>query len=201
MIKLDEIYVNRTRIYLVPALLNQFNPVTQQEFRILRPLMWGTFDLEYLHAKKVPELKYKLFVLVKYDTKARKIIVKKLKEHLLFEDAYPMSFNDQKHLFLVFRIPRSIHKSYDAFVAGKFSEMFTESQLRKLGITEFEGKKENPVYAILTKKKHFANVFKAKLEEYYDTVIDDEPDEFDSFYVPPTHEGFNSPNYGPVPPV
>ena len=199
-VQLDQIYVNRTRMYLARAMLAYFDKQSLHNVQILKPIMWGTYDQLYLHAKNVKEVKYKLFLLAEIKYKPQRIALKELRTHMYYEDDYPMDIQNTKYVFVVFQIPAQLHKSYNSFMEGKFSEMFTVEELKKMGIHKFEDNQLNPVYAVLTKKKHLKEVFRKKLENCFDVQVSEEDlvnSELDSFFVPPTFEAFNVDHYGP----
>lgn len=199
-VKLDKIYVNRTRMYLARAMLSYFDRDSLHKVQILNPIMWGTYDMHYLVAKNIEEIRYRLFLLAEVKHKQQRLALKDLRSHMYYEDDYPMDIKNTKYVFVVFKIPAQLHQSYDSFMAGKFSEMFTIDELKKLGIHKFEDDKPNPIYAVLTRKQHLKEVFKRKLEKCFDVQVSDEDldnSELDSFFVPPTYEAFNVDHYGP----
>ena len=199
-IQLNKIYVNRTRIYLARAMLSYFDKESLTKLQMTRPIMWGTYDLKYLQAKNYGQPGYRLFALVENKTRLQRQALTYLRQHEYYEDDYPMKLKDNTHVFIVFRIPKELHRSYNSFIEGKFSEMFTVEQLKKMGITEYENKVINPLYAVLTKKKQFVTIFKSKLQEHYEVNVSEEElqgSELDSFYVPPTYEAFNVDHHGP----
>jgi len=199
-VQLNQIYVNRTRMYLARAMLAYFDKQSLHNVHILKPIMWGTYDQLYLQAKGIKEVHYKLFLLAEIKYKPQRAALKELRTHKYYEDDYPMDVKDTKYVFIVFKIPEQLHKSYNSFMEGKFSEMFTVEELKKIGIEKFEDNKPNPVYAVLTKKKHLKEVFRKKLENCFDVQVSEEDlenSELDSFFVPPTYEAFNVDHYGP----
>lgn len=201
-VQLNQIYVNRTRMYLARAMLSYFDKQSLHNVQILKPIMWGTYDQLYLQVKGIKEVRYKLFLLAEVKYKPQRMALKELREHMYYEDDYPMDVKNTKYVFIVFQIPAQLHKSYNSFMEGKFSEMFTAKELHKMGIHKFEDDQINPVYAVLTRKQHLKDVFKKKLEKCFDVQVSDEDlenAELDSFYVPPTYEAFNVDHYGPSP--
>lgn len=199
-VQLDKIYVNRTRMYLARAMLAYFDRQSLYNIQILKPVMWGTYDQLYLEAKGIKEVRYKLFLLAEVKYKPQRTALKELRTHMYYEDDYPMDIKNTKYVFIVFQIPPRLHMSYNSFMEGKFSEMFTVKELDKMGIKKFEDNEPNPVYAVLTRKKHLKEVFRQKLEKVFDVEISEEDlvnSELDSFFVPPTYEAFNVDHYGP----
>lgn len=194
-------YVNRTKIYMANVLLEHLNFNTVHALRIIKPVMWGTYDLKYIWAKKLNKyIDYQLFVLLNVDNKTKKSMIPMLMKDKYYIDSYPYAFDKKDLIFVVFKIPKPLHKSYDNFILGNFSKMFTKQQLEKYQIHKLVDGKMNPLHAVLTKNTEFKKVFEEKIEREYGSVPNVDNDaEFDSFYVPPTYEAFNVDHYGPLP--
>ena len=200
---LTEPYINRTRIYLGNVFLLHLDYNSAHSLRVIKPIMWGVYDLKYVWAKRLKKyLDYRLFVLVYVDTDKKRELLRIVKKDKYFEDCYPLSLVDTKTQLLVFKIPRTLRKSYDRFLEGKFSEMYTTSQLMKFRIEPFEDGANNALHAVLTKNPEYKEVFEERLFKYFDveTTVGDN-DELDNFYVPPTYEAFNVEHYGPMPKI
>lgn len=197
----NEPYVNRTRIYMGNVLISHLDYNTAHALRIMNPVMWGTYDLKYVWAKKLTKyIDYQLFVLLNVDSDVRRSMIPMLKKDKYFIDAYPYSFKQKDLIFAVFKIPKPLRKPYDKFLEGKFSEMFTPRDLQRYDITEQVDGSYNALFAVLTKDVRFKPVFEEKIAREYGQVVDvDSDSELDSFFVPPRYEAFNVDHYGPLP--
>ena len=66
---LTEPYINRTRIYLGNVFLLHLDYNSAHSLRVIKPIMWGVYDLKYVWAKRLKKyLDYRLFVFVYVDT-------------------------------------------------------------------------------------------------------------------------------------
>lgn len=194
-------YVNRTKIYMGYQLLYHLDFNIAHAIRLMDPVMWGTYDADYIKAKKISKIiDYRLFVLIHLDNETKKSMVNMLKKDKYYIDSYPYSLTKKDLIFVVYKIPRPLHKAYDRFLEGNFSKMYTLYDLNRYQITEKVRGAYNNLYAVLTKNTEFKPVFQARISKEYGLEVEvDDNAELDSFFVPPTYEAFNVEHYGPLP--
>lgn len=197
----DTPYINRTRIYIGEMLLCHLDYNTSHAIRIMKPVMWGVYDLKYVWAKKKKKyIDYEVFVLLNVDNNTKKSMIPMLSKDKYYVDSYPYSFNNKDLIFAVFKLPKPLHRPFDKFLNGKFSEMYTPKELNKYGVGEMLNGEMNALHAILTKNIKFKPIFENKIAREYGQKIEVDVDsELDSFFVPPRYEAFNVDHYGPLP--
>jgi len=77
---------------------------------------------------------------------------------------------------LVVKIPDKFINTYEAFFQSKYSEMYTEEQLKTLAIPKLRQNKPNRIYQVLVKDPEYVPEFQTLLNDIFGTniVIDDD---------------------------
>lgn len=189
-IEFGKIYFNRTKIYLSPivnVLGIDFNNVEA----------YGIYDIKYENVYNDFKRDYHLFILNNpyINVKQFNDTLNKARSHKYYVDDYLFDLNEMNKHMIVMKIPEEYHKSYDAFVIGRFSRMYTVNQLKTLKINKLTpAGKLNAPWHILTKDEGYRKVFIDKINKIYNTdLLEDDhvPREFDVFHINPKKEGFN----------
>mgnify|MGYP001180767525 CR=1 FL=1 len=76
---------------------------------------------------------------------------------------------------IIIQIPNAFINAYNAFNESRYSEMYTEDELKTVGILKIKNNKPNPTYQVLTKDVNYIPVFQNILNTLFTTnvVIDD----------------------------
>lgn len=185
----QEVYLNRTKLYLAP-ILNVINA------NLKNVEAYGIYDVKYenVHAEFTRD--YHIFILNNpyLNTSEFAKALTHIRKSQYYVDDYLFDLNKKNKHMIIMRIPEEYHHSYDAFVIGRFSRMYSVSDLEKLKIPQrtSNGKVNAPWY-ILTKDASYRKFFISRINEIFGNILDDdhEPLEYDVFHVKPKKEGFN----------
>lgn len=185
----DTKIINRTRLYMSP-ILNAVDNKLPGKINLTNISMWGTNDIIYAHNKEY--LHYCLFILHKVNEHLGAYI-QYCKDRSYFVDDYIFNLRDTNYHMSVIKLPRTWKKSYDCFINGKFSEMFTDKQLKRIKISpRFYDGRPNAIYQVLTKDKNYREKFEQKLYDLYETDTFPDDGEYDSHNFSHTFEVFNA---------
>jgi len=185
-----KMYVNRSKLYLAPV-VNSFDSRLAGIINKTTPLAWGVNDLIY-HQKKA-RLNHAIFIL--HNTIHMRDYMRYVKNKPYYVDDYIFHLGNLDIHMSVLRMTRPWRKTHQAFVNGKFSEMYDDRQLKRVGIRpRLANGKPNAIYQVLTKHPEYQATFEAKLEELYGTNTGAPDAEFDSFSFSNCYEVFNSNN-------
>ena len=164
--------INRTKCYLQP-ILNTYPNLFKTE------LVKHDFDIYVgdMHYYRTRDFDRLLFLKSLYN----KDLVKVSREIKWFHDEYPFDLKDQ--YILVFRIPEDYYHSYDHFLKGEYSKMYSKKQLNETRIPQILNGKMNAIYCVLTHNVLAYPSYKKAIEETYgSTDIPENPEEYD---IPP----------------
>ena len=190
-------YVNRTRLYLAPT-VNTLPKYVIQSINRLNVHMWGVNDVlyEYVGATKTKHL---LFMLVVVPQGRNAIAQFKRDVGVLrgfenYVDDYCFNFRQRKLHMIVLHVGSRWRRAYSNFIEGKFSEMFSTTDLNTVQITEFTRTGQlNQPWVVLTKDQRYKQSFQSQIKQFFGTQdVPDELDEYDSFTIYPTSEVFNA---------
>jgi len=203
-LELGKIFINPTARFLTP-IFNSYNITFLQNFNLVRNHLLGFAigDVKYDKAKK-KEHSYLLFAAYSvngsYDCTRKRFLnskngktiflnfLKSIRKSSYYYDDY---IYDEKIHIVIYSLPQQYNKSYDEFIKGKYSKMFSEEEIKELFTHE-----DN--IAVLKKLPHyketFINQIKYKFsvkEGNYKSTVPDEIiviDENTEFELPPTKE-------------
>lgn len=164
---------NRTRQYLSP-ILHTFPVVWKSEFEKAEIICYAVMDALYYKSKKM-EFKELLFVVFKN----HQGLVNASRQIKGYYDEYP---HDKEFYVCVFEIPKDFTNAYRNFLKGKYSQMYSRSQIRQLGIPEIHQGKMNTTYLVLVKNQMAIENYKKEIRKYFDSEATDDPEEYD---IPP----------------
>ena len=167
-IELGKIVENKTKMFLVPALkvygstfVSKFsNDVFKLSYGIHDTLLDGALDG-----------RHPIFVLCDKAINSQRCwkAMEYLKNHSSYLTDYTLVQPSNGRLqMLVLDFPEEFHNSYEKFLEGKYSEMYTKEQIDNL----FPNK-ESVAYKILTKDVSYMPVFIKKIEEMFNVKIED----------------------------
>ena len=184
------VYTNRTRLYLAPV-VNTFDNRLAKLVNDTTPIAWGINDLLYFE-KKV-KLNHGIFIL--HQTKGIAEYLRHIKTKSYFVDDYIFELRNRDIHMSVLRVTRPWRKTHDAFVAGRFSEMYTDRQLKRVKIQpRLATGKPNAIYDVLTKNPEYRATFEQMLMELYGVDCGADGAEYDSFSFSNCYEVFNAPS-------
>lgn len=163
---------NRTKRYLQP-ILNTYPKVFKYELSKSSYALY-VGDVDYYRTRPFEN---NLFILIPFN----KELIKATRDTKYYKDEYPYNLTDK--YVMVLGIPEEYQVSYEMYLEGKYSKMFTRSQITKLGIPQIIEGKINLTYCVLTHDQMAYEEYKKVLKRLYETNhYPLSPDEYD---VPP----------------
>lgn len=169
-IQLGNIYMNRTKKYLVPCLLHygkDFSDRLNNLFKLACGI--GDFALTDMGV----ELEKHVFILIdtKFSRKFFKSTMEWLRTKDYYETDYPFDDIHRGHLhMLVIKLPEQYYDTFGKFKEGQFSSMYSYEDLNKFFINQSDE------FKVLTKDKDHIIKFVGKVNEIFATDMD--PDEW-----------------------
>lgn len=153
---------NKVKKYLLPGLVNGYGKVFKQKFNTqICKLAVGLYD-KILDGTNILGNKKGLFILV--DSTVLPKEFERFKSWITYKSFYitDYQYEENKHMF-VLEIPRELLLSYEKFIKGKYSEMYTPKE-----VEEYFSDKESDEYKVivrnLNKKKEFINEVKKRFD-------------------------------------
>ncbi len=164
--------VNRTKCYLQP-ILNLYPNIFKTELSKVKFEIY-VGDVHYYRTRPFENL---LFLKTPYDSK----LTKATRDIKWYHDEYPYDLTSE--YVLVLRIPEEYHKSYEHFMKGEYSKMYSKRQLSELKIPSIINGNISDVYCVLTRNKMALNSYKVAVKNAYDvSIVTEDPEEYD---IPP----------------
>lgn len=163
-IKKGEFYKNRTRQYLLPAIVTELGAVFKQKFNTeIFKVAVGIRDV-LLDGTNILNSKKAIFILV--DKTVLTSEFNKFKSWVKYKPYYitDYQYSEYYHMF-VLEIPDNLHESYNKFKKGEYSKMFTDEQLDKY----YPNKGET--YKVLIKHPTTRKKFLESIRKEYDVDI------------------------------
>jgi len=172
-IKIGSYYINKTRRFLLPSLIFHGNVFTKKISRIFK-LAVGIHDILLDDS----EISNKKCIYIMTDKKVQEKIFYNFLEWIRFEDYYITDYcpdsdirKSRKHI-IVLNIPKDVGNAYDKFLQGKYSKMYTKSQLNLL----FSEPQKINEYNILSKNKKALDQFIKKINSEFN--VNSNPNDF-----------------------
>jgi len=81
-------------------------------------------------------------------------------------------YHSHRHVFVFDMSQWS--KSFDAFEEGKYSKMFTQDELKRIGITKVRGGKINEIWQTFTGDISAKEIFKKRIQKEFGTILKDD---------------------------
>lgn len=172
MRKNEKFQPNKTSTYLLP-ILTLYGKEMLEMFAQLYILILkiGIYDVQYLNVKQPA---FPCFFILLENKKQLRQVLKKLRfsEYYIDDYIYSHITNTQEHV-LVLKVHEKFTKAYEAFIQGKFSEMYSAEEIALLNIQK---DKTNKLYRVLTKDRTLLPEFQTALNAEFGTnvVIDDD---------------------------
>lgn len=177
---------NRTQFYLGRT-TNLYPKSYMTFFETIKSQAVGYFCDDVLWRKHNKEKKPVLFLVV--NTKNLNSVfmgfLKSTRKSSWYVDDYVLELNS-KHVFCFKVLPMFYH-AFEMFMESKYSQMYTDQDLKNLGIKKFTNVKENVLYALLKKTEYGLAVFKVSLQNRFNLennfVLTEAPLEYDLPYI------------------
>ena len=169
-VELGKIYENKTKQFLVPGLRLYGDVFKTKLGGDLFKLAYGIHDM-LLEGSEILEEQRPVFIMCDKavnGAKTWKTIEWFMKQDYYITD-YSCDFTSipRRHM-LVLKYPEILSNTYDKFLEGKYSEMYSKEQIELL----FPDKEAIP-YKVLTKSISYMPTFISKVEEVFDVRIED----------------------------
>ena len=163
-------FENKTSKFLLPCIVSGHGKVFQMKVEDIYILAAGLDDKVLHNNSKYDFLieKRPVFILIdKFVNKRRgEDFIYWLKHQPFFLGGYPVDMIDRAYMTIV-DTPENFQKSYDSFIVGKYSEMYTKQEINSLF-----SDKNSDVYHVLTKDTDkLLPAFVKKLEETFETKL------------------------------
>lgn len=163
-IKKGEFYKNRTKQYLLPAIVTELGAVFKQKFNTeIYKVAVGIRDV-LLDGTNILKGKKAIFILV--DKTILNSEFQKFKNWVKYKDYYitDYQYSEYYHMF-VLEIPEKLNDAYDKFKKGEYSKMYNNIQLEK-----YYPNKGN-TYKTLTKHPSIRKKFIETVKKEFDVEI------------------------------
>lgn len=171
-IQIGKLFINRTVKYLVPG-LNFYGPTLKTKLNLVFKLAFGVHDslIEGSHLEGQKNIYILVDKLVRPDLFQNFMDWVKHQEYFVTDYAYDaiMEAHSRKHM-IVLAYPPTMGDSYEKFLLGKYSKMYTKKE-----ITSFfaeESKKE--VRQVIVKTVHAKTRFIALIKETFGTILEEQ---------------------------
>lgn len=171
-IQIGKLFINRTVKYLVPG-LNFYGSTLKTKLNLVFKLAFGVHDslIEGSHLEGQKNIYILVDKLVRPDLFQNFMDWVKHQEYFVTDYAYDaiMEAHSRKHM-IVLAYPPTMGDSYEKFLLGKYSKMYTKKE-----ITSFfaeESKKE--VRQVIVKTIHAKIRFIALIKETFGTILEEQ---------------------------
>lgn len=171
-IQIGKLFINRTVKYLVPG-LNFYGPTLKTKLNLVFKLAFGIHDslIEGSHLEGQKNIYILVDKLVRPDLFQNFMDWVKHQEYFVTDYAYDaiMEAHSRKHM-IVLAYPPTMGDSYEKFLLGKYSKMYTKKE-----ITSFfaeESKKE--VRQVIVKTVHAKTRFITLIKETFGTILEEQ---------------------------
>lgn len=171
-IQIGKLFINRTVKYLVPG-LNFYGPTLRTKLNLVFKLAFGVHDslIEGSHLEGQKNIYILVDKLVRPDLFQNFMDWVKHQEYFVTDYAYDaiMEAHSRKHM-IVLAYPPTMGDSYEKFLLGKYSKMYTKKE-----ITSFfaeESKKE--VRQVIVKTVHAKTRFITLIKETFGTILEEQ---------------------------
>lgn len=157
-------YVNRTYSYLRPA-LKMLGPTFVTKFNSFFKIAYGLHDT-FLDGTPI-ENQRTIFVLIDtfFNANITKDSLNWMKNQEYYIADYPYDGFDGRLTMLILEFPPKLGDIYDKFLEGKYSYMYTYSEIEDLFTPD------NPAVGILTRRKDAREKFVARVNEIFNTTV------------------------------
>jgi hypothetical protein len=170
-IEIGKLYSNKTLKYLVPA-LNYYGPTLKTKLNLIFKLAFGVHDTllegSYLEGQK------NIFILV--DKLVRTDLYQnfmdwvKHQEYYVTDYAYDaiMEAHSRKQM-IVLAFPPSMGDTYEKFLKGKYSKMYTKKEIQDY----FGDENKAAARHVFARTVYARREFQLKIKEVFDVVLED----------------------------
>lgn len=169
-IEFGKINENKVQKFLVPGLRSYGSTFKNLVGQDMFKLSWGIYDT-LLDGTDILKGKRPIFMLCDKAVNPQrswKAMEWLFKFHSLIIDySFDTCSPSRQHMF-VLEYPEALHHAYDMFLKGRYSEMYTEAELK-----EFFTNKESIEFKILTRDKSYMPTFIKKIEDTFEVEIED----------------------------
>lgn len=182
----DYIY-NRTMRYLSP-ILHTYPVVFQSELN-KNKFNLAVCDVDYYKSKK-KEFQSYLFLQFKTNQK----LIDCCRQIRYYVDEYPLNLEDK--YVVVLSIPEEFKESYQYFLKGQYSKMYTKSQLERIKVRQILNGNINGTYLVLTKNPAAYEEYCQVIKTLYKSEHYPDKEKVEEFDIPPriNQEVFNFKN-------
>ena len=183
----NEFTPNRTSKYLLP-IINTFDPIFINNFTKISSFLRVTTIADVLYGNIRRPALFLLFdrngafnkTTFQYidsvgNKKKFQAYLKYIRSHQYYIDDYIYGdIRGDVHCIII-QIPNAFINAYNAFSESRYSEMYTEEELKTIGISKVKNNKPNTTYQVLTKDVNYIPIFQNILNTLFTTniVIDD----------------------------
>jgi hypothetical protein len=171
-IEIGHLYVNRTLRYLVPA-LNYHGPTLKTKLNLVFKLAFGIHDslIEGTYLEGQKNIYILVDKLVRTDLYQNFMDWIKHQEYYVTDYAYDsiLDHNSRKQM-IVLAFPPKLADAYDKFLLGKYSLMYTKSEIQEY----FGDENKATVRQVLTKSYFAKSQFKIQVKETFGTILEEQ---------------------------
>jgi hypothetical protein len=171
-IVIGKLFVNRTAKYLIPA-LNYYGPTLKTKLNLIFKLAVGIHDKlldgSYLEGQK------NIFILA--DKSVRPDLFQNFKDWIQHQEYYVTDYvhnsvqkDDSRFHMFVIAFPPSLDDAYDKFKKGKYSKMYTKSEIDEF----FSEDSKIGARSVLCRWPYAKLAFKQKIKQEFNVLLQEE---------------------------
>ena len=171
-IVIGKLYINRTVRYLVPG-LGFYGPTLKTKLNLVFKLAFGIHDtlLEGSHLEGQKNIYILVDKLVRPELFQNFMDWVKHQEYYVTDYVYDsiMENHSRKHM-IVLAYPPSMEDTYDKFLLGKYSKMYTRKEITSY----FAEESKLETRQVLMKTVHAKHRFISSVKEAFDTLLEEQ---------------------------
>ena len=171
-IVIGKLYINRTVRYLVPG-LGFYGPTLKTKLNLVFKLAFGIHDtlLENSHLEGQKNIYILVDKLVRPELFQNFMDWVKHQEYYVTDYVYDsiMENHSRKHM-IVLAYPPSMEDTYDKFLLGKYSKMYTRKEITSY----FAEESKLETRQVLMKTVHAKHRFISSVKEAFDTLLEEQ---------------------------
>ena len=171
-IVIGKLYINRTVRYLVPG-LGFYGPTLKTKLNLVFKLAFGIHEtlLEGSHLEGQKNIYILVDKLVRPELFQNFMDWVKHQEYYVTDYVYDsiMENHSRKHM-IVLAYPPSMEDTYDKFLLGKYSKMYTRKEITSY----FAEESKLETRQVLMKTVHAKHRFISSVKEAFDTLLEDQ---------------------------
>lgn len=172
----NPIISNRTMRYLSP-ILHTYPVVFQSELN-KNKFNLAVCDVDYYKSTKK---QFQSYLFLQFRTNQK--LIDCCRQIRYYVDEYPLNLEDK--YVVVLSVPEEFEKSYQHFLMGQYSKMYSKSQLEKIKVRQILNGNINGTYLVLTKNPAAYEEYCQVIKALYKSSHYPDKENVEEFDIPP----------------